>query len=125
MVDDFNLLLIATFVQGLDMTLMGDEDSFNFDSSPSQNQYQSKIRNEVDQLWIALSPPSSEDDDVELFAPSSSNEKSGKKRPASAESEDEYSQFIDENQMKRTKLASNVKKVDTLCSLLFLSEEED
>ena len=47
----------------------------------------------------------------------------GRKRPAESEAENN-SQYIDVNQMKRTKLASNVKNVDTLCSLIF-SEEED
>ena len=59
------------FLQGLDiMSQMSDNDPFNFDSSPSpnsQNQFhQTQFRKDIDKLWIALSPPSSEGD-TELF----------------------------------------------------------
>ena len=115
------------------MSQMEDDDPFNFNSSsssisPSQSKqfHQTQFRKVVDQLWITLSPPSSEGD-TDLFTIKDLPNSGTRKRPAvvdKAESEVENnSQYIDVNQMKRTKLASNVKNVDTLCSLIFSDED--
>ena len=78
------------------------------------SQHQDEIRNEINKLLFELSPkPDSDDEhlfDVRPYKPL-------KKRAM------EYSQYIDENQMKRTRFVSNMKNVDTLCSLLFSDDD--